>query len=143
MNTEDVCKFLANIPGIHLGGCLVSAYAFQQYAKKIGEEVPVIVGLYHNDSSLSFRTNIEFIKNNGKGEASSAYHFVWKYKKRRGLFDADGKYFDFVEKKIQIPLELSTLFYRTAMKCGPWNTVFNRSEIPRIEETLGVDLSYE
>lgn len=141
MQKRTAKKFLSKIRYLNSGGCLVSAYAFQQFCIKNGFEVPHLVALHYKSETKSIETNKKFIENKGSGKGQSAAHFGYSYGKQ--VYDSDGViYTQKYDEKIRIPLELSKSFYETSMTNGGWNTMFNRGNIPVIAEKFGVDLSF-
>lgn len=144
MNYFDARNYLANIPDINRGGCLVSAYAFQQFCQKNGYKVPTIVALHSWEESVLTRNiqiNHKFIATDGRTQAANAAHFGWTY----GATIMDAKKtvpLSNYKEKIFIPTHLMPKLYKETMVWGNWNPAFHRFWIPKIAEKLNVNLDF-
>lgn len=138
---KDVMKFLANVPNINSGGCLIAAYALYLFLKKQGVKSNFQIVTLDNRWE-KIEPNWEFINGNSEN-AESAWHFGWTFNGGRTIYDCDGRIADHSYLlKLVIPKELTEKFCQSALKSGNWNHWFVRKvEVPKIEEKLGINLN--
>lgn len=149
-------QFLAKIPSINQGGCLVAAYAFylhENKAKRADNFQLVAVypkGRYNREINSKLdalrKNNLAYINNKSK-KASSAEHFVWTFDGGKTLYDADGIFeldgFFAGSKTVVVPHNLTEQFSVSALNNGGWGSDFRRQTgIPKIEQGLNVDLAH-
>jgi len=141
MERQEVLNFLGKIPHIHRGGCLISAYAFYLYEKKMGRMTDdfKIVALDNSENNIHIDLNNDFLEGKRKNGVG-CHHFAWTFTDGT-IQDAQGA----VEKYkhyLKIPFDVTDKFCLSTLNHNNWNWQFDRQYyVPLIAEKLGVDLS--
>lgn len=136
-------RFLASIPDINEGGCLLSAYAYylNEHNHSRGESVH-IVQLARGECKWEYEENLKFI--NGKSNSCySSNHFGWTYDGGISVYDCYGKVrLSRYKYILLIPQHLTSKFCIDALNYGCWNDTFEReNHLTNIEQYFGLDLS--
>lgn len=145
---KNATDYLANVPEIHFGGCLVAAYSFYLFLEK--NNLPIedfrLVSLNRNkkigEYVAAHRKNQKWIENPFKGFPSASAHFGWTFDEGENIFDTDGEiYKEKYPLRICIPPDLTKAFSKIAISTETWNSKFNKEKyIPLIERDLGISL---
>lgn len=140
MDTLEAKEFLANIPYINHGGCLIAALAFYLNEEKEGRAKHLnIAAVYDDDYSGDLFTNRQFIRHKASA-AESAPHFGWTYDNGECVEDCMDNETSENDVILVIPQNLTVEFSISALNNGSWNTVFEREKyIPVIAKAFDIE----
>ncbi len=130
-------KFLKDIPNIHEGGCGISALSLYRWLKKNGDKNDIkFVFLYRDDDEEEYLNNSGVLKNK-KGEPVAPCHCCILHKKK--FIDSEGEV-DIEDYEWVQQIKEEDFLKRALDNVGTWNSTFDRGEIKKIEEGLGIGL---
>lgn len=139
---EDVMNYLIRIPGIHNGGCGISALAIVRWAKKNWGSFSYSFLLGQNYKNV-FETNVKaLLEPNSKVDAAShvGVALINYETGKHYLIDAEGTY-DMNSYAYTNVINNETLMVRSINAVDEWNPYFNRLWVNKIAKTLDIDLS--
>jgi len=138
---SDIAQFLAGIPSINSGGCGIAAYVM---AKKLEERGITVSCAFLDDVRFRFNTNKKALETNSLSSLRTPNHIVLQFEDF--VFDCNGRFYYeewiWYEKEDSL-FNLNISVLPAVIHYSEWNPEFNREkEIPRIEESLKIDLSF-
>lgn len=134
-NFQDVYLFLSWIPSINLGGCGVAALSMYRWLEKNEGQRPPIILLY--SSERRYNSNLKYLEKGKKRNLQIPNHCVIGYPFED--FNEIIKKWSYEFYWNQITDEEGILKMLNNGK--NWGHRFNRENIPKISERLGIDLS--
>ncbi len=134
---KQVQKFLDNIPDIDRGGCGISALAMYRWLKNNGDKSNIkFVFLYEYGDEKEYLTNKRVLKDK-EGEPVACSHCCILHGKK--FIDSEGVV-DIEEYEWVQIIKEEDFLKRSLANIGEWNPRFDRHNICKIEEELGIDL---
>ena len=134
---KEVQKYLNQIDNINTGGCGISALAMYRWLKK-NDQLQNTKFVYCYSSKDVYLNNSNVLRNKS-GKASATSHAVLLH---------DGQFIDSKGIKdisiygwVQIIEEEEFIIKTLNDDVSEWNSYFDRNNIVKIEQELGIDLS--
>lgn len=134
---KELRAYLRSVPYINFGGCAIAAAIMYKWIKERYPNADIKLLYMYSCTSWNYDTNQEYFEGKQKESASGCSHAAIMYKGI--IFDCektiDHDYYPFHHNASDFD------FLHKSLNCDEWNSCFDRSNVPAMENKTGIKLN--